>query len=405
MQYHAWALTDVGNVRENNEDSHLLDLGNGVFVVADGVGGSEAGEVASDHLCKRIGESAVELGEMARDCDPVVDREAREKLFTHLLELIHTINAEVYGIGKELNPTLPSATTCDVMIMSQNCAFIAHVGDSRVYLFRGGQIFRITEDHTFAEQLKREAVADERILDRFRNVLTRSIGGKPQVEVDALFIDLQPGDRILMCSDGITDYLSGSELLDFSEKKKGNDLLQVLVRESKDRGGADNITALLVEISDSANELTLRDQSFDTLRQADILGNIDLFAGLGLQELIKVLRIVYERPFADGTAIMTPGEAADCMYIVADGVVELSHKDQPPRELREGQHFGGLALVSDDLRGSSARAKGDALVLVVPATKFRQIAEDDPAVGNKLLWNLLKMMADDIRELRRGISS
>lgn len=402
MEYKAWALTDVGNVRENNEDSHLLDLVNGVFVVADGVGGSQAGEVASEHLCKRIGDIAEEVGELARAKDPVLDREAREKVFQVLLDHIHEINAEVYGIGKEINPTLPSATTCDAMVMSNNCAFIAHVGDSRVYLFRAGQIFRITEDHTFAEQLKREAVADERILERFRNVLTRSIGGKPQVEIDALFIDLQPGDRVLMCSDGVTDYLSGSDLLEFSNQKDGEELLKFLIRESKDRGGADNITALLVEVVDSRQEPTIRDQSFDTLRQADILGKIELFEGLGLRDLIKVLRIVYERNYTDGQVIMKPGEPADCMYVVAGGRVELTSPGQTPRTLKEGQHFGALALVSEEIRESSAIAKGQAMVLVVPGAKFKEIVEDDSVVGNKLLWNLLRMMAEDIRVLRKG---
>ncbi|QED28354.1 cyclic nucleotide-binding domain-containing protein [Microvenator marinus] len=402
MEYKAWALTDVGNVRENNEDSHLLDLVNGVFVVADGVGGSQAGEVASEHLCKRIGDIAEEVGELARAKDPALDREAREKVFQVLLDHIHEINSEVYGIGKEINPTLPSATTCDAMVMSNNCAFIAHVGDSRVYLFRAGQIFRITEDHTFAEQLKREAVADERILERFRNVLTRSIGGKPQVEIDALFIDLQPGDRVLMCSDGVTDYLSGSDLLEFSNQKDGEELLKFLIREAKDRGGADNITALLVEIVDSRQENTIRDQSFDTLRQADILGKIELFEGLGLRDLIKVLRIVYERNYTDGQMIMTPGEPADCMYVVAGGRVELTSPGQTPRTLKEGQHFGALALVSEEIRESSAIAKGQAMVLVVPGAKFKEIVEDDSVVGNKLLWNLLRMMAEDIRVLRKG---
>lgn len=401
MKFDAWALTDVGNVRDNNEDSHLLDVGHGVFVVADGVGGSEAGEVASDHLVQRVARAAPEIKRLANESDPVSDKDARERVFKYILDLLQEINREVYDLGKEINPTLPSATTCDLLVMSRNCAFIAHVGDSRVYLFRQNQIFRITEDHTFAEQLKREAVADERILDRFRNVLTRSIGGKPQVEIDALFIDLQPGDHVLMCSDGVTDYLTGTEILDFANQKDGDELVHLLIREAKDRGGADNITALLVHVKGVSAEPTLRDLSFDTLQQADILGKIALFEGLDLRELIKVLRIVYERRFTHGQPIMMPGEAADCLYVVGEGEVFLRHNGQTPVRLTEGQHFGGLALVSNEARTSSAHAVGDTLVLVVPAAKFRELVADDLAVGNKLLWNLLNMLGQEIRELRQ----
>jgi len=233
MRVTAWSVTDLGNVRENNEDSFLVDAEHGVFVVADGVGGSEAGEVASGHLVDRMRGCSAELSKMVQTCDPVGNRDDRERVFEKLLTLIQDINGEVFEIGKEISATNPSATTCDCLLLGDNAAFIAHVGDSRVYLFRGEEIFRITEDHTFAEQLKRENVTDERVIDKFRNVLTRSIGGRPQVDIDALFIDLQVGDRIMMCSDGLTDYLSGPELLEYATRLTGQQMLDALTQEAK----------------------------------------------------------------------------------------------------------------------------------------------------------------------------
>src|SRR5690606_8741480 len=133
------------------------------------------------------------------------DRDHRERVFAMLLQRVQEANTKIYEVGKEVDPMRPPATTCDLVVLSDQAAFIAHVGDSRVYLLRGEEIFRITEDHTFAEQLRQEEVDDEAVLERYRNVLTRSIGGRPQVDVDALFIDLQAGDHLLLCSDGLTD--------------------------------------------------------------------------------------------------------------------------------------------------------------------------------------------------------
>lgn len=399
MRMKAWARTDLGCVRENNEDSHLLDLEHGVFVVADGVGGSTGGEIASQRLVQQIGESAEELSTLARGGNPIFDREHRERVFARLLAKVQEANAAIFEVGKEVDPMSPPATTCDVVVLSEQAAFIAHVGDSRVYLLRGGEIFRITEDHTFYEQLRQEDVDDPAVLDRYRNVLTRSIGGRPQVDVDALFIDLQPGDHLLMCSDGLTDYLGGAELLELALREEGEALAQAYIDEARERGGKDNITALLVEI-ESVSEDTVRDATgFDTLKQVDILGNIALFEGLGVRDLLKIMRVVFEVPHHDGDLVAERTGDERCMYIVAEGSVELLVDDVKISTLGKGQHFGEYALVSDEPRAAEARCVGDTLLLAVPARRFRAIVSEDPVVGNMLLWNLLDAATRQIRKL------
>lgn len=404
MQLNAWSMTDLGCVRENNEDSHLVDSERGIFAVADGVGGSAGGEMASGRLIELIEESAEMLAELIREGNPIFDRDHREHVFNVLLERIQSANALIYEEGKEVDPMRPPATTCDVLLVSEQAAFIAHVGDSRVYLLRGSEIFRITEDHTFSEQLRREQIGDVEVLERYRNVLTRSVGGRPQVDVDALFIDLQPGDHIMMCSDGLTDYLSGAELLEFARRSQGPELVEELVSEAKKRGGKDNITVLLVEIETVA-ESTIRDTaSFDTLKQVDILGNIELFKDLGVRDLLKIMRIIYEVSYDDGDRVEQPLGEDRCMFIVAEGAVELLVDDTVVSHLEKGQHFGEFALVSDE-RQTQARCVGETLVLAVPARRFRAIVGEDPAVGNTLLWNLLEAATRQIRRMGDEIAN
>lgn len=398
MKLDAWSTTDVGNVREHNEDSHFVDLDHGIFVVADGVGGSQAGEVASQHLVKRVEANSEALAELIAESDPVVDREHRERVFARLVEIVQEANEAILELGKELNPNLPSATTCDIVVITDSAAFIAHVGDSRVYLFRDGEIFRITEDHTFAEQLRREKVSDERMLDRYRNVLTRSVGGNPDVEVDALFIDLRKDDRLLMCTDGVTDYLSGPELRSYALEHDEAEFLEALVEEAKIRGGADNITGVLIRV-DEVRQPNPATETFDTMRQVDILGQIAVFEGLNLRELIRVLRIIYEQPAVDGQEIMRVGEAGQNMFILADGTIELIEGERTTM-LEAGQDFGGFALVRPgSSRWASARSIGESLLLVVPAQRFRDLVASDPALGNKLLWNLLSSAASHVERI------
>lgn len=387
MHYEAWAITDVGMVRELNEDSHLVDLDHGVFVVADGVGGSSAGEVASQMLVDGISKSADELSRLARKNSALLDMGHREAVFAAIVKRIQEINAYVYEEGKGIDSFRPMATTCDLLLVSGNSAFIGHVGDSRVYLIRDGQIFRITEDHTFAEQLKRDEMADPAMIERYKNVLTRSIGGKPQVDIDTLFIDLEPGDRILMCSDGLTDYLSGPEIEGLSREKNGRMLLDELVGEAKERGGGDNITTLLVEIGP---EHERRDTTLDTMKQADILGAIDLFRGLHIRELLRMMRAVIERTCYEGESILDRETDERSMYIIAEGAVDLFIDDNKVTRLERGQHFGEFSLVNDGPRTARAVAVGQTLLLCIPAEKFRAVVDEDPIVGNRLLWNLLQ---------------
>lgn len=404
MKANAWSRTDLGNVRDNNEDSFLVSLEHGVFVVADGVGGSSGGEIASGKLVEHIESVAPELAALASSGNPMFDRDHRERVFSQLLKQVQDANKIIYEVGKEVDPMRPPATTCDVVVLSEQAAFIAHVGDSRVYLIRKNEIFRITEDHTFAEQLRQERIGDADVLERYRNVLTRSVGGRPQVDVDALFIDLQAGDFLLMCSDGLTDYLTGAELLEYANKELGPGLIDTLVDVAKERGGKDNITAVLVEI-EAVAATTIRDTaSFDTLKQVDILGNIALFKGLGVRDLLKIMRVVYEVSLNDGDILEEPQGEGRCMYIVAEGSVDLMLDDTHIATFTKGEHFGEYALVGDEERQTQARCKGETLLLAVPARRFRSIVSEDPAVGNTLLWNLLEATTRQIRQLSGEIA-
>jgi serine/threonine protein phosphatase PrpC len=245
--------TDVGMVRDHNEDSACADPEGMFFIVADGMGGHAAGEVAS----------AMAVEEMKRALESSRDRivgfaadpndEARKEMMTLLETSVQKAHQAVFERGVRESDKKGMGTTLDVVIIADGEAFVAHVGDSRTYLIRSGSVSQYTTDHTVAEVLVLEGklTVEEARLSPLRTILINAIGVSPEVGVELAHIRLRRGDKLLLCSDGLHDYFSSDlELGDILSAGDGDAGLEKVVTLAKDRGGHDNITGVLVEIVD-----------------------------------------------------------------------------------------------------------------------------------------------------------
>jgi PPM family protein phosphatase len=411
MQLKAWAHSDVGNVRDNNEDNSLVDVDHGVFLVADGVGGRDRGEVASAMVVDGVAQAASELRAVLEEADAHDDPVHRERILNLVRDHLTRINADIFAHDRGRDDEHGMATTADLLLIGGAAAYVGHVGDSRVYLLRDDRIFRITEDHTYAERLRRdERSGVRRLADsnaKFEHMLTRSMGGKPHVEVDTLFLDVQDGDRFVLCTDGLTDYLSGQDVLELASQLDGEELVNRLVAEAKERGGHDNITVVVVDVegTDESSQRPTR-RSIDTIRQVNFLEQIELFDGLTARELIKVLRTVYERTYMDGDVILRRGDGCDALFLIVEGSIALLVDGTEVARLEAGQHFGELALFSDEeTRIATAVSVGDSLLLSIPADKFMQLVGEEVVIGNKLLMNLVKNAATQMRATNERLAA
>ena len=398
MTIRGWAHSETGNVRQQNQDSWLVDPEHGVFAVADGVGGNEGGDVASKVLVQMVRSEAETIGELARAGGSGEDGRHRERVLNTLHSQIEKANGEVFRIGRGR-----MSTTADVLAVSGNAAYIAHVGDSRVYLIRDGQTTRLTDDHTFAEKLKAQRRAhgsdSEEGLDRFRHMLTRSVGNQPRVDVDTIFVDVQPGDQFILCSDGVSDALGEQRMRDILAAHDGPDRPQALTEAAAEEGSTDNVTAVVVEASAGFADVDRADDRFDTLRKLEFLEEIELFSGLQPQELLRVLPIIYRREFGPGDTIVQEGEAPDSLYMIVEGRVDLISEGSDIGSLGPGEHFGELALFGGALRSADVIPTEEVLVLEMTGGDFREMTEvQDPELGNTLLRNLLTRAADRLRE-------
>ncbi|HEY7762409.1 MAG TPA: Stp1/IreP family PP2C-type Ser/Thr phosphatase [Actinomycetota bacterium] len=230
MKIEVGAATDIGQVREGNEDSFLIEAP--LYAIADGMGGHRGGEVASRLALETIDvmfrEGEGSLGDQVRAANRVVHDRSRQ-------------DRQVSGMG----------TTLTAVVVDDAVAHIAHVGDSRGYLLRAGDLRQITADHTLVARMVKtgEISKEEADVHPHRNVLVRSVGTEPTVDVDEDDLPLLDGDRLLLCSDGLTDMVAEQQIQAILEAEPDPQrAADRLVKAANRAGGVDNITAVVLDV-------------------------------------------------------------------------------------------------------------------------------------------------------------
>lgn len=241
MRLIPYALSDVGRKRQHNEDSYLISEEVGLFAVADGMGGHRAGEKASrmavDHL-----QQALTLPRRGATRDEVLG------LLQHAM---FSTGAAIYDAAQSDPDLAGMGTTLTAVFLHGMRAYVAHVGDSRAYLYRDGKIEQITMDHSWvAEQVKAGLLTEQEAKEsRFRHIITRSVGFEREVQVDGTICPVQAGDVLLLCSDGLSNYLEESDLCEVLSQHVYREAPQLLVDLANARGGDDNITVVLIHLA------------------------------------------------------------------------------------------------------------------------------------------------------------
>ncbi|MBK9036917.1 MAG: serine/threonine-protein phosphatase [Myxococcales bacterium] len=253
MKLEAVMLTDVGVVRDHNEDALFVDPGGRFFIVADGMGGHAAGEVASAMAVETVRktlEAAVSLVEafVQRPTD-----NARKALVQLLQSAVLAAHQAVFQRGAKEADKAGMGTTLDVVLVAGREAFVAHVGDSRTYLVRDGKAAQLTTDHTVAEVLVIEGklTIEEALVSPYRTVLVNAIGVAADVGVEMAHLQLREQDQLLLCSDGLHDYfLVEQEIADMLGADPAEAAIAKMIDAAKERGGHDNITGIIVTVVD-----------------------------------------------------------------------------------------------------------------------------------------------------------
>ncbi|HEV7559523.1 MAG TPA: protein phosphatase 2C domain-containing protein, partial [Kofleriaceae bacterium] len=255
----AWLVTDVGMVRDHNEDSAYKEPKRGFFIVADGMGGHAAGEVASAMAVETV-KKTLEGATTEIDAFTKKPSDAGRRGLVQLLQsAVLQAHQAVFQRGQAEQDKAGMGTTLDVVLVAGPEAFVAHVGDSRTYLIRDGRTSQITTDHTVAEVLVIEGklTIEEAQVSPLRTILVNAIGVSADVGVEMAHVTLKRGDRLLLCSDGLHDYFPAEdEIAQRLSAEAPGDALAEMVELAKTRGGHDNITGIAVHILEVVESAT-----------------------------------------------------------------------------------------------------------------------------------------------------
>ena len=410
MELSFWAATDVGRKREVNEDNFLVDKKLSLFIVADGMGGHASGEVAS-HLAVHEFRNAVDAG---RD---VVDRFVRDatsvrpqEILTLMEHAVQTAGQTIYTRGQQEPEKRGMGTTTSALLIAGDRGFIAHVGDSRVYMVRGGQVVQLTEDHSLINELIRRGRITKENLDdspykAYKNAVTRAVGVYETVQGDTLDFEILPGDAFLLCSDGLHAYLTEQQILDFLKTDDLEHLPQKLVDHANAGGGHDNITAVVVRVEGAGAGAPSADRAEELARKVEVLRRMPLFRHLIYKEILRVLNVTTVREFAPGDEVIKEGTPGDEMFILLRGKLRLHKNDAFITYLEAGAHIGEMALVDRrQPRSASATAEERSRLLGLKRRDFYEIVRKEPQLSVKLLWAFTQVLAERLRKTTADLS-
>ena len=245
------ARTDRGLKRTNNQDSTLTDDALGVYMVCDGMGGYAHGELASRLACDTVLATLQSGRAVIAACR--AGREPTEEAVALVERAALSACTAVYEAAEELSVEGRMGTTLTLLLTLGHRAVMAHVGDSRLYRYRANEVSQLSRDHTVAAELVRSGVipAEGARKGRWGHVLSRAVGLKPEVEVETAIFELEEGDRFLLCSDGLGDYVDDARVLERFLDGEFQAIPDALVEFAHAAGGADNIAIVAVRVDAS----------------------------------------------------------------------------------------------------------------------------------------------------------
>ncbi len=249
LKVNSFGKSDIGNERENNEDSFIIISNENfnVLSVCDGMGGHNAGEVASNLAIDCLKNFAYQKGDFA-----ITWREENKNspcyFFSDekLIEFVKKMNTKIYEKSLKDESLSGMGTTINAVFIIDDVAKIINVGDSRTYLIRENEILKITKDHSLIEEVKDKGDINEDDIQKIipKNIITKAIGIKKDVEPDIYTLNLLIKDRIILVTDGVYDFVSDREILNICRKGKVNSVTEKLINRAKEKGGTDNITVI-----------------------------------------------------------------------------------------------------------------------------------------------------------------
>lgn len=395
MQIHGYGETDVGRSRTHNEDYVLVEQDLGLFLVCDGMGGHAAGEVASEMAAKAVHRHVASQSHLLNNFDG--SHEACEAVEGLLRAAIQAASAEVFDLARGGQGRHGMGTTCIALIVVGGKGFMGHVGDSRMYMVRGGRVWQLSQDHTFFNDAVRNGMMsyEEARASPWANMITRGVGIQRSVAVDTLVFDVVESDTILLCSDGLTAYMQDHhEIVAVLSDPALPALPSKLIRIANERGGGDNISAVVVR--GVAEVPALRDDSARAVKitqNLQTLRHIALFMDLGDPEIVRLFNKFQSVDYRPGAVVIREGEDTDSMFVIVEGDVQINRDGKVVATLTRGAHFGEMGLLNQRPRSATVTVTSPTQMLLLERRSFNEVLCEDTGLAAKILYKLAQILS------------
>ncbi|MBK24913.1 MAG: protein phosphatase [Halobacteriovorax sp.] len=395
MDHKAVGLTDVGRKRDHNEDFLTMKPDLGLYIVCDGMGGHAAGEVASEMTATVISKVVQKNFSHVIDFMAEPNKANRERVKRLLEAAVQRACKDVFE-AQENDPSKKGmGTTVVLALVVEEGVFVAHVGDSRCYLYRQGQTHQITEDHSLVNEYVKQGLMSREEAQKHpqANLITRGVGLQPTVQVDTLYSEVMDGDLFLLCSDGLSEYMKDSDYTKMAQTIPLEELAPNCIALANARGGKDNITALLMQMGDP----TIEAKADNVAKKAEMLKKIPLFKNFDYQEITKLLEVIEVHKWGPGELILEENFLGEEMYIILTGKVEVIKGELKVAELKPGHFFGELSLIDKTPRSASIRSISETKMMVIHRKPLFSVLKKESRVAMKLFWGLLQTMSKRLR--------
>lgn len=403
MKFLSSSLTDKGKKRKNNEDALINMPQIGLFAVADGMGGEQCGEVASEIAVNAVTHFVKENHAILSAFEMNDSQENKAQVLDMLADSLRFANTKVYREAEKRKLHGKMGTTLTIFLAIDNAGFMVHAGDSRLYMIRGDEITQLSTDHTVANDYKRQyGESGEGFDERFAGILTKAVGVQEYVEPEKLSLTIVPEDRYLLCSDGLYNAVSiddeavrkilsnRSHEFEMEEKFLATALPQLL-EITYENGAPDNVTMLLVSVfSMDEEEVT---GTKELIKKFDIVRKIELFKNLDYRELLTVMERVEIRTHNRYDVISRIESPDRELFIILEGKVSSLRGTKHLKTFYEGDHIGEVAFLTEEKPQFNLFVDKPSSFLVIKRSVFQEMVDDNPALGVKLLWELAIVLA------------
>lgn len=372
--------------RDNNQDAMGLFGEDHVFAVADGMGGLEHGERVSAAVIELVRQRAPTLRERAAALHGADVAAARSQLFAEIEAVFTSAAAEIYKMSEEQGARM--GTTLTLAVLAGTRVVVGHIGDTRVYRVRGGEIEQLTEDHSVAAaRLRRNQMSEaEYATSPQKSVLYQSLGPTAEVEADVIEASLQAGDVLILCSDGVWGSLSREQIAVLSGGDDPRAAARSLAETAMSQGSEDNCTAVVLRVVDPG-------AGADAPLPRSLAASA-LFRDFQESELRLLAPYVSHRDLRDGEFAFREGDPGEEMFIIERGAIELSRQGFALAQLGPGLHLGDLAMAGGASYTTSAKAVVPTRLLVLHRRYIDALCARRPDLAARVLRALLSDVAN-----------